>query len=172
MATGSREGSPDIPGIGYDLVVFSMEIYEQNYDLGKRIVIIGGGDIGCETADWLATPDRQVSIVEILPQVLSRMKKIPKERLLSRLSEKRVKIFTETHAISIEKNRINLRRKDGEEFFIEADNVVVAIQAKPEDSLLHELKDKVKNVIAVGDAKMPGNIGSALRSAMEAALVI
>ncbi|MBW2569784.1 MAG: hypothetical protein JRE47_10570, partial [Deltaproteobacteria bacterium] len=46
------------------------------------------------------------------------------------------------------------------------------IQAKPEDSLLHELKDKVKDVIAVGDAKMPGNIGSALRSAMGAALVI
>jgi len=140
--------------------------------LGKRIVIIGGGDIGCETADWLSTPDRQVSIVEILPQVLSRMKKIPKERLLSRLSEKGVKIFTETHTISIEKNRINLRRKDGEEFFIEADKVIVAIQAKPEDSLLHELKDKVKDIIAVGDAKMPGNIGSALRSAVEAALVI
>jgi NADPH-dependent 2,4-dienoyl-CoA reductase/sulfur reductase-like enzyme len=172
VATGSREGSPDIPGIGSDPVVFARKIYEQNYDLGKRIVIIGGGDIGCETADWLATPDRQVSIVEILPQVLSRMKKISKERLLSRLSEKRVKIFTETHAISIEKNRINLRRKDGEEFFIEADNVVVAVQAKPEDSLLHELKDKVKDVIAIGDAKMPGNIGSALRSATEAALVI
>ena len=172
VATGSREGSPDIPGIGSDPVVFAREIYEQNYDLGKRIVIIGGGDIGCETADWLATPDRQVSIVEILPQVLSRMKKIPKERLLSRLSEKGVKIFTKTHAISIEKNRINLRRKDGEDFFIEADNVVVAIQAKPEDSLLHELKDKVKNIITIGDAKMPGNIGSALRSATESALVI
>jgi pyruvate/2-oxoglutarate dehydrogenase complex dihydrolipoamide dehydrogenase (E3) component len=78
VATGSREGSPNIPGIGSDLVVFAREIYEQNYDLGKRIVIIGGGDIGCETADWLATPDRQVSIVEILPQVLSMMKKIPK----------------------------------------------------------------------------------------------
>ncbi|MBW2739590.1 MAG: hypothetical protein KAT52_03400 [Desulfobacterales bacterium] len=50
--------------------------------------------------------------------------------------------------------------------------MIVAIQAKPEDSLLHELKDKVKNVIVVGDAKMPGNIGSALRSATEAALVI
>jgi pyruvate/2-oxoglutarate dehydrogenase complex dihydrolipoamide dehydrogenase (E3) component len=171
VATGSIEGSPDIPGIGSDPVVFAREIYEQNYDLGKRIVIIGGGDIGCETADWLATPDRQVSIVEILPQVLSKMKKMPKERLLSRLSEKRVKIFTETQAISIEKNRIN-RRKDGEKFFIEADNVVVAIQPEPEDSLLDELKDKVKDVIAIGDAKMPGNIGSALRSAMGAALVI
>ena len=74
--------------------------------------------------------------------------------------------------MAIEKNRINLKKKDGEEFFIEADNVVVAIQAKPEDSLLHELKDRVKNVIAVGDAKMPGNIGSALRSALGTALVI
>ena len=69
-------------------------------------------------------------------------------------------------------NRLQALRKDGEEFIIEADKVIVAIQAKPEDSLLHELKDEVKNVIAVGDAKIPGNIGSALRSATEAALKI
>ncbi|MFH1642625.1 MAG: FAD-dependent oxidoreductase, partial [Nanoarchaeota archaeon] len=172
VATGSIEGELDIPGIDSDLVVFVREIYEQEYDLGRRVVIIGGGDIGCETADWLATPDRQVSIVEILPQVLPKMKKIPRERLLSRLVEKGVKIFTETQVTSVEKDRVRLARKDSEEFIIEADNVVVAIQAKPEDSLLHELKNKVKNVIAVGDAKMPGNIGSALRSATEAALKI
>ncbi|MCG2759293.1 MAG: FAD-dependent oxidoreductase [Desulfobacteraceae bacterium] len=172
VATGSIEGELDIPGIDSDIVVFVREIYEQEYDLGRRVVIIGGGDIGCETADWLATPDRQVSIVEILPQVLPKMKKIPRERLLSRLVEKGVKIFTETQVTSVEKDRVRLARKDSEEFIIEADNVVVAIQAKPEDSLLHELKNKVKNVIAVGDAKMPGNIGSALRSATEAALKI
>ncbi len=172
VATGSREVGLDIAEIDSEMVVFAREIYEQKYELGKRIVIIGGGDIGCETADWLAKPDRQVSIVEILPQLLSKMKKIPRGRLLSRLSEKEVKIFTETQVTSIEKNRVNMVRKNGEKFIIEADKVIVAIQAKPEDSLLHQLKDKVKNVIAVGDAKMPGNIGSALRSATEAALKI
>jgi len=172
VATGSREGSPDIPGIDSDLVVFAREIYEQNYDLGKRIVIIGGGDIGCETADLLSKDDRKISVVEILPKVLCKMKKIPRERLLSRLVEKGVKIFTETQVTSIEKNKVNMVKKDGEKFIIEADKVIVAIQAKPEDSLLHQLKDKVKNVIAVGDAKIPGNIGSALRSATEAALKI
>jgi pyruvate/2-oxoglutarate dehydrogenase complex dihydrolipoamide dehydrogenase (E3) component len=140
--------------------------------LGRRIVIIGGGDIGCETADLLSKDDREVSVVEILPKVLCKMKKIPGERLLSRLAEKGVKIFTETQVTSIEKNRVNMVREDGEKFIIEADKVIVAIQAKPEDSLLHQLKDKVKNVIAVGDAKIPGNIGSALRSATEAALKI
>jgi len=172
VATGSIEGELDIPGIDSDIVVFASDLYKQEYDLGRRVVIIGGGDIGCETADWLATSDRQVIIVEIVPQVLSKMKKIPRERLLSRLVEKGVKIFTETQVTSVEKDRVWLARKDGEEFIIEADKVIVAIQAKPEDSLLHELKDKVKNIIAVGDAKMPGNIGSALRSATEAALKI
>ena len=172
VATGSREGRLDIPGIDSDIVFSARELYEHEHDLGRRVVIIGGGDIGCETADWLAMPDRQVSIVEIMPQVLSRMKKIPRGRLLLRLSQKGVKIFTETRAVSIDKNGVKLRKKDEEEFFIEADNVVVAIQPEPEDSLLHQLKDKVKNVIAVGDAKIPGNIGSALRSAMEAVLVI
>lgn len=172
VATGSRSKRPPVPGIGSDLVTNARQVYESRSVAGPKIVIIGGGDIGCETADWLAGPERKVTVVEILPKVLTGMKKIPRERLLSRLSEKGITIFTETQTTSIKENIVHLRKKDGEELSIEADKVIVAIRPEPEDSLFQALKDKMKQVIAVGDAASPGNIGSALRSATEAALKI
>jgi 2,4-dienoyl-CoA reductase-like NADH-dependent reductase (Old Yellow Enzyme family)/thioredoxin reductase len=172
VATGSRSGRLSIPGFDSDHVIGARDLYEKQLPVGRKIVIIGGGDIGCETADWLAGPERKISVVEILPQVLHRMKKIPRGRLLSRLSDKGVTIYTETRITSVEKRGVYLKKKDGEKVFLEAHHVVFAIDARPEDGLLHQLEGKIKEVIAVGDAASPGNIGAALRSATGEALKI
>ena len=172
MATGSRPGLFPIPGIDSNLVTDVRKVYENRSAIRQKIVIIGGGDIGCETADWLADPETRVTVVEILPKVLHRMKKIPRERLLARLSEKGVTILTETQVTSVEENSVLLRKKDGEIFSLKVDNVIIAINSEPENSLVNALKDKIEEVVAVGDAASPGNIGSALRSATSVALSI
>lgn len=172
VATGSRPGRPPIPGIDADFVTQARDLYLSGPPAGDRIVIIGGGDIGCETADWLAGPNKQISVVEIAPAVLGRMKKIPKERLLQRLSKKGVRLYEETRVISIEEKKVRLKKKDESEFNLDADLVVIGINAQPEDRLFHTLRGKVKEVIAVGDAAAPGNLGAALRNATEVALNI
>ena len=172
IATGADPVLPPIPGIEADRVVQARALYEGEWPAGDRIVIVGGGDIGCETADWLAASGKQVSIVETAPQVLARMKDIPKARLLARLAEKNVQIYTETQVVSIEARKVRLKKKDGSEFRLQADLVVLGINAQSEDVLFHKLQDKVKEVIAVGDAASPGNLGAALRNATEAALKI
>ncbi len=172
VASGSRPGLPPIPGIDAEFVVQARDLYLTGPPAGDRIVIIGGGDIGCETADWLARPGKQISVIEIAPAVLARMQKIPKERLLQRLSEKGVRLYEETRVISIQDKNVRLKKKDDSEFILPADLVVIGINALPEDSLLHALQGKVKEVIAVGDAAVPGNLGAALRNATEVALKI
>jgi 2,4-dienoyl-CoA reductase-like NADH-dependent reductase (Old Yellow Enzyme family)/thioredoxin reductase len=172
VATGSRPGVLSIPGADSERVTDVRSVYENRSVDGQKIVIIGGGDIGCETADWLAGPERQVAVVEILPDVLHRMKKIPKQRLLARLSEKGVAIFTETRITAIENNRVLLQKTDGSAFELEADRVIFAIDVVPEDRLVGDLKGRVKQVMAVGDAELPGNLGAALRSGTAAALNI
>lgn len=172
VATGSRPSLLKIPGIESGIVTDVRSVYEKRSAPGQKIVIIGGGDTGCETADWLAAPGREVTVVEILPQVLGRMKKIPKERLLSRLSDKGVTILTETETTSIDKDRVHLKKKDGQEIVLETDQVIVSVSPEPENRLLTALKGKVKEVVGVGDAVSPGNIGSALRSGTEAGLKV
>ena len=172
VATGSRPRRLAVAGYDSDLVVQARDLYEGKRIVGKRILIVGGGDIGCETADWLAGPEREVTLVEILPNVLSRTKKLPRERLLARLAEKGVTILEETEITSIERDAVRLKSKDGQEFMLEADHVILAVGAQSENSLLDELKGRIKEVIAVGDAASPDNLGAALRSATEAALAI
>ena len=170
VATGSRPDLPPIPGVDADFVIQARDLYLAGPPEGDRIVIIGGGDIGCETADLLAGPGKQITVVEIAPAVLARMKKIPKERLLSRLSNKGVRIFEETRVVAIEDKQVRLKRKDDSEFILEADLVVIGISAQPEDSLLHALQGVAKELFVVGDAAVPGNLGAALRNATEVAL--
>jgi pyruvate/2-oxoglutarate dehydrogenase complex dihydrolipoamide dehydrogenase (E3) component len=172
VATGSRPARPLIPGIDSDLCVDAREVYEGKQVSGRKIVIIGGGDIGCETADWLADPDRQITVVEMLPQVLTKMKKVPKERLLSRLSEKRVNILTEAEAVSLKSDGVLVKKKGEEPVLLEADRVIFATDAEQEDSLIKALAGKIKEIVTVGDAASPGDLGSALRSATRVALEI
>ncbi|MES0362468.1 MAG: NAD(P)/FAD-dependent oxidoreductase [Desulfobacteria bacterium] len=172
VAAGSRPTLLNIPGIDSDTVTDVRSVYEKNVTPGQKIVIIGGGDTGCETADWLAAPGRELTVVEVMSQVLCRMKKIPSQRLLSRLADKGVTILTETEPTSIDKNNLHLKRKDGQEVVLEADQVIFSICPEPENTLLTALEGKVEQVVGVGDAVCPGNLGSALRSGTEAALKI
>jgi NADPH-dependent 2,4-dienoyl-CoA reductase/sulfur reductase-like enzyme len=172
VATGSRPDRPPIPGIDSDLVFQARDLYLSGPPAADRIVIIGGGDIGCETADWLAAFGKQISVVEMAPAVLARMKKIPKDRLLKRLSEKNVRLYEETQVVSIKAKTVHLKKNNGKAFSLKADLVVLAVTARPEDSLFSALQDTVKEVVAIGDAAAPGNLGAALRNATETALTI
>lgn len=172
VATGSRPAMLSISGADSDMTTDVRSVYENRSIDGQKIVIIGGGDIGCETADWLAGPKRQVTVVEILPDVMHRMKKIPRQRLLARLERKNVTLLTQTRITAIEKNRVLLETKDGSTFELEADRVIFAIDAVSENRMVDDLKGKVKQVMAVGDADSPGNLGAALRSGTAAALNI
>ena len=171
VATGAIPSSVPIPGIGKEMVLSSRKLYVVQPDLGNHIVILGGGDIGCETADWLARPGRKISIVEVMPELLNRMKKIPKQRLLERLGDKKVDIYTNTTPLIIADDHVLVKR-DEENFKIDADNVILATNASPNSALADELKNIFEQVEVVGDAIEPGNIGSALRSATEVALRI
>jgi 2,4-dienoyl-CoA reductase-like NADH-dependent reductase (Old Yellow Enzyme family)/thioredoxin reductase len=170
IATGSKPRMPVIPGINLPHVYNFRDVYENRCDIGKRIVIIGGGDIGCETADMLASEGRQVTIIEILPQVLGNMKDIPRQTLLGRLGGKGVKILTETEVVLIEKSRVWIRNSKAEEYSLNADSVVVAIGSEPEVSLKEPLINRGLEAYTIGDAECPGNVGSALRTATTVAL--
>jgi 2,4-dienoyl-CoA reductase-like NADH-dependent reductase (Old Yellow Enzyme family)/siroheme synthase (precorrin-2 oxidase/ferrochelatase) len=172
LATGSRPGGISLPGIDSEIVSDVTQIYRDGGTNGEKIIVIGGGETGCETADWLARPGREVTVVEILPQVLPRMNKISRERLLSRLSEKKVNLLTETRITSIEENKVHFLGKDGEDLTLLAGRVIIAIDPLPEDALLKALDGGTVEVIAVGDAAAPGDIGAALRSATKVALKI
>ena len=168
IATGSKSLLPRIPGIDLPFVFTVRSIYEKTTVVpGKNIIIIGAGDIGCETADMLSSESKTVTIVELCNEPLTRMKEIPRQELLNRLQEKGVSIITTCKVTAIEDGKVLIEDKSGSVKELKADSVVISVGSIPENSLHDALKDKVKEIYTIGDAKEPGNIGAALRSATE-----
>src|SRR4030065_1240770 len=87
IATGSHPALPAIPGIDLSFVYNVRTVYERILELGDNVVILGGGDTGCETADLLFSQVKKITVVEVLDEPLKRMKDIPREEVLKRLEE-------------------------------------------------------------------------------------
>ena len=70
IATGSKPFVPPIKGTDQDFVTNAHEVLLGNVETGENIVVIGGGLVGVETADMLAEQNKQITIIEMLPQIM------------------------------------------------------------------------------------------------------
>jgi pyruvate/2-oxoglutarate dehydrogenase complex dihydrolipoamide dehydrogenase (E3) component len=104
---------PNIPGIDQPFVHDVRIVYEKPIELGSDIVILGGGDIGCETADFLSSQSKHVTIVEMFEEPLKRKKEIPREELLKRLKDRGVTIITRSKAREIRSGGVIIEEKNG-----------------------------------------------------------
>ncbi|MBI4690273.1 MAG: FAD-dependent oxidoreductase [Nitrospirae bacterium] len=172
IATGSRPIFPDIHGINEQPVFDARTIYEENPELRGHIIIIGGGEIGCETADYLSSGSRKITVIESLDRVLRNMKDIPREDLLKRLEQKGVAILTECKVISITKENVIAEDKEGNRKEIKADSIIISVGSISENSLYNSLKENVVEIYMAGDASRPCNLGAAIRSGCELGLKI
>jgi len=171
IATGAKPIIPNISGIDRDNVVTAIDVLAGKQQVGTRVVVIGGGMVGIESAVYLAEKGRKVSIVEMLPKIvldtgltwrLAYWRKIP---LLG------IQIFTETRLYEVRENGVNVvmklepehpERKGDELIFIPADTVVLAVGMKPDRSLIKDLEEKIPKVYTVGDCVEPLKIIDAI----------
>jgi pyruvate/2-oxoglutarate dehydrogenase complex dihydrolipoamide dehydrogenase (E3) component len=167
VATGACPLVPDdIPGIDKDRVVSAWDVLAgKAVTAARNVVILGGGLVGCETADFLAeTGDNPavgrtaVTIVEMLKNVASDMANEARHLLMQRLHAKGVKILTSAKVKEILDDGVIFIRDGQEESVRNVDAIVLALGASPVDSLSEKIKGKVAEVYVIGDAKEPRKI--------------
>ena len=163
VATGATPFVPDIPGAQKDNVFTAWDVLAGNAaQRARNIIVIGGGMVGCEVADFLAERGdnmavgrRAVTIVTRQHDVALDMVTDPRQLLLERLREKEVRFITRATTKEILDDGVILD-KDGEEVNISGlDYVVLARGAKSVDELSEKIRDKVTEVYVIGDAKTP-----------------
>ena len=140
LAVGSIPIVPEIPGIRKENVILSSEILEGKKVLGKKVIIIGGGRVGLETADFLAEWGKKITILEKLSDVGLKMAARNKIFLLKKLSEENVNILLNREAKKITEKGVYVEHF-GQQEEIEGDVVVIAMGSKPERELLKELEE-------------------------------
>lgn len=167
LATGSIPSLPDIPGIGQDNVVTARDVMEEKVRVSGNVVIIGGGHVGCETAEFLWGQGTNSIILEMLEDVLMDMEPIGKPLLLKRLVEHGIRTVVGSKVISIKADQITYSNRNGHESSIEADYFIFATGTASENDLMRPLEQKGFDVYVVGDCVKPRDILSATSEGAE-----
>lgn len=132
VAIGAEPLVPPIPGIEHS--IFATNTYGNEDILGNNVIIIGGGQVGCETALHLARLGKTVTILEMRDEMAPDASRTHRGDLLAEMNkEKNLIQITSAKCISINPDGI-VYEKNNEKFTLSADNVILAAGMKPRTS--------------------------------------
>ena len=156
IATGSVEAIPPLPGIGGEGVIpVRSYLCERPEIKDSKVIVLGAGQTGLETARMLAVAGNEVTVVDMLPDEIP---PITDHRLdLNYAREAGVKILMAHKVVRIEDSAVVVTDLvTGEEKSLPRDKVIVALGVKSDRALYDEVKDRFQNVFNLGDSDKPG----------------
>jgi 2,4-dienoyl-CoA reductase-like NADH-dependent reductase (Old Yellow Enzyme family)/thioredoxin reductase len=168
IATGARPRDTDL---GSSLPRISAEqILEEGPGDQEAYVVVGGGQVGSETAEFLAERGKNVTVVEILPEIAGEYEPNTRAMLLERLAKSNVKLLTRTQIRSVSKGAVKTCHLDtGEETTIPAQVLVIAVGADSNRELYDSIQSLPCEVHLIGDARKPRGIPEAIFEATKVA---
>jgi len=167
VAAGAAPSFPPIEGIEKSRVFTSQEALSQPDQVGGRVLIIGGGGIGAEIADFLAERGKEVTLVEMREGIALDLVGHLQHFLRIRLEQKNVQLLTLTKVVRLDGSKIWVEDERGTRALEGFDAVVTAVGAKSNDEWARSLKKKVAEVYIIGDASYPREVMEALLEAAE-----
>jgi pyruvate/2-oxoglutarate dehydrogenase complex dihydrolipoamide dehydrogenase (E3) component len=179
VATGGRPLVPEgVAGTDLPGVVTADDVLWDTVEVGESVAMIGGSSMGLETADYIFTKDkeRRITVVEMLPTVLSDISHDAELALLDKLVDKDIRFLTETklEGIVADGGRLSLDvlRYGMPQRLTGFDTVVVAVGVQSDDTLGAKLMETREHVHRIGDAEGPGDYRKAIHDAADVALRI
>ena len=164
VATGALPLVPQISGIKGTNVMTAWDVLNGK-EVSEKVIIAGGGMVGCETAEYLVKQhNKTVTIVEMLPEIALDVEASNRSALLERFSDYNLTIMVNSMVEAVN-NKGLLIIKDGMKRTVVADTVVIALGAVASDELAKKLRAVVKNLFIIGDCYKPGRIVDAVNQA-------
>lgn len=151
VATGSTGRRLNIPGIHQDNVIHAEEAQLGLKPVGQRVLVIGGGIVGLETAEFLATQGKVVTLVEILDQLGGDEAMFNKPATIYNVKMAGVVCHTKSQVQEITKDGVRVSI-DGKSEFLPVQTVVLAAGRVPENALATSLEGAVPELHVIGDA--------------------
>jgi len=133
LATGARPCIPPIPGLEEKHCVTSDTIWDLR-ELPRRLVVMGGGPVGCELAQAFARLGSEVTIVEMLPHLLQHEDADIAERIYSQFVQEGIHVRLGHRAVAVKEDKQALKlycETDGRETAFEFDVLLIATGRVP-----------------------------------------
>jgi NADPH-dependent 2,4-dienoyl-CoA reductase/sulfur reductase-like enzyme len=173
IATGAEYVLSDIPGIHGANVVTPIQVLTGERKVGRNVVIVGGGSIGCETAEFLSGHNKKILILEMMPTIAADLGPYNRWLMIERLIENDVRVETGVRVEEITDKGVRaVRPFCAHDEFFEADTVVVATGNRPVESLVTAMKTEVPELHIIGDAVSPRRVKEAIEEGFLTALKI
>ena len=136
---------------------------------GRKIVVLGGGSVGCETADYLAPlindlfpVNRDITLIEMTSSLMPGEGGAAKSQLTQRLMRKGVRIELNAQVTKVDETTITYE-KDGKEYHIDdADTLIFAVGYAPNKVESKMVDDRIH---FIGDCNKVGNLKDAIQAA-------
>jgi 2,4-dienoyl-CoA reductase-like NADH-dependent reductase (Old Yellow Enzyme family)/thioredoxin reductase len=171
VATGALPWVPDCVPRGDERVVTAESILRRDGIAPGRYLVIGGGLVGLETAEYLAGHGAGVTVAEMLDTVGSGLGPMRLKLLLERLSRAGVNILTGARVTSVQDGHVRLDMGGGEIALGPYRLVVLAAGYRP-DPVSTQAAGAGVTVRVIGDARTPRSIREAITEGLDAAMAM
>jgi len=159
-AVGADPIIPDIPGIKNKNVVVAASMYDEDA-IGKKVVVIGGGLVGCEEGLHLAHLGKEVTILEMLEKAAADAPYLHWLGLMREL-ENSVKLETRVKCTRITEGGVLAVNEKGEERFYEANTILLAVGLKSRTEMVESLRNCAPDFVVIGDCLRPATVMEAI----------
>jgi len=196
VAIGAKEYIPPVEGLnassasqGAPAVMTALQAFTDPGSTGGRVLVLGGGSVGCEAALFFADLGKEVTVVEAAGKLMAN-EKDPHivyhnllyfdreydraEAQLDRAEPRKnpVRVMLDTTCVRVEPGKVLVRHKDGSEETVAAETVIVAAGMRPKEEERDAFFGCAGLVIPVGDCLVPATIQQATRDGYAAAVQI
>ena len=169
VCSGSEPVVPRITGI--ENARYTADVYF-GFEPGKRVVIIGGGLVGCETGLDLAAQGHEVTVVEALGSIARDCNYLTLSGFMRECEGKPLTFRVNTKVTEVKENGVEVE-VNGEKLFIEADTVLYSVGLRSTgNALADRLRPYAYETVVIGDAKSSKKVYEAINDAYDTAMDI
>ena len=163
VATGANPVVIPVPGYDKPNVSTAVPVLLKQREVGQRVVVVGGGEVGCELSTELYMQGKDVTMVEILPKILLTADHfVANDQNIRYLVEHSgVNIMTGTKLTEVLDDGVMVDI-GGEKKKLDCDSVVFAAGFRPDHNLYRAIKDAGFEAVQIGDNIKPGKVIDAI----------
>ena len=161
VAVGAKPVVPPIPGIDSEKVAGLEALHQEIPSLGQKIVILGGGLVGCECAIYLDGLGKDVTVVEMKDDWAEDSYIMHKNAMIMEIRSRNIEILLSSTAKAVTSEGLVCETPEGEKVFA-ADSILLAAGMKSDRTLAESFDNAAPRVFKTGDCIKPGRVIDAI----------
>ncbi len=174
LATGSNPLILRIPGLSECGFMTAQELLDGKRSAGRKALVVGGGMVGCEAAEFLAERGHEVSVIEMKDVIAADVPPESRRYMFEAFREHNVGLYPGAKVGQFYTDGVDYTLADGTPDSLRGfDSIVLAMGSRANAALKETAEAVCTQVLVIGEAaKAPGNAVTATTDALHAALQV